>query len=65
MAVLLSIDPTLTVSALESLLVQGVVDLGPTGPDDDSGAGRIDLFTSAQILIGGQDNPAGAERLLS
>jgi subtilase family serine protease/subtilisin family serine protease len=56
-AVLLSIDPNLTVSALESLLVQGVVDLGPAGPDDDAGAGRIDLFTSAQILIGGANRP--------
>src|SRR5262245_12693370 len=56
-AVLLSIDPTLTVSALESLLIQGVVDLDPTGPDDDAGAGRIDLFTSAQILLGGANRP--------
>ena len=57
MAVLLSIDPTLTVSALESLIAQGSVDLGPGGPDDEFGAGRLDLFTSAQILIGGANRP--------
>jgi subtilase family serine protease/subtilisin family serine protease len=56
-AVLRSIDPTLTVSELESLLTQGVLDLGVAGPDDDFGAGRLDLFTSAQILIGGADRP--------
>jgi subtilase family serine protease/subtilisin family serine protease len=56
-AVLRSIDPTLTVSQIESLIAQGAVDLGPGGPDDESGAGRLDLFTSAQILLGGANRP--------
>jgi subtilisin family serine protease len=56
-AVLRSIDPTLTVDDLESLLVLGAVDLGTVGVDDAFGGGRLDLFTSAQILLGGVNRP--------
>ncbi len=52
-AVLRAIDPTLTVEELESILVQGSVDLGDAGPDNDFGSGRLDLFQSAQIALGG------------
>jgi subtilisin family serine protease len=51
-AVLRSINPALTVEELEALLVLGAVDLGAAGPDDSFGAGRLDLFQSAQIVLG-------------
>ena len=56
-AVLRSIEPALTVDELETLLMFGAVDLGAVGPDDTFGNGRLDLFTSAQILLGGLDRP--------
>jgi subtilisin family serine protease len=56
-AVLRSINPALTVDELETLLVLGAVDLGDAGPDDSFGNGRLDLFTSAQILLGGINRP--------
>ncbi|MFZ1058350.1 MAG: S8 family serine peptidase, partial [Candidatus Rokuibacteriota bacterium] len=52
-AVLRSLNPALTVDEMETVLVQGAVDLGPSGPDNAFGAGRLDLFTSAQIVLGG------------
>jgi subtilase family serine protease/subtilisin family serine protease len=56
-AVLRSINPALTVDQLESALVAGARDLGVPGPDNASGAGRLDLFVSAQIAILGPDKP--------
>ena len=56
-AVLRSINPALTVEELERALVLGAVDLGATGPDDSFGAGRLDLYQSAQIVLGGIDRP--------
>ncbi|HEV8639722.1 MAG TPA: S8 family serine peptidase [Methylomirabilota bacterium] len=56
-AVLRSVNPTLTVDELEAVLVQGAVDLGLAGPDDSFGAGRLDLFQSAQIVLGGVNRP--------
>jgi subtilase family serine protease len=56
-AVLRSIDHALTVDQLESALVSGAKDLGVPGPDNSSGAGRLDLFVSAQIAILGPDFP--------
>ena len=54
-AVLRSINPALTVEQLESALVSGAKDLGVPGPDNASGAGRLDLFVSAEIAILGPD----------
>jgi subtilase family serine protease len=51
-AVLRSINPAFTVDELEGFLIQGAMDLGPAGPDDDFGAGRLDLFQSAQLALG-------------
>jgi subtilisin family serine protease len=45
-AVLLSIDPTLTVEEVEAALVVGSLDLGTPGADNEFGAGRLDLFES-------------------
>ncbi|HEV8307572.1 MAG TPA: S8 family serine peptidase [Methylomirabilota bacterium] len=56
-AVLRSIDPALTVDQLESALMQGAVDLGSAGPDNSYGSGRLDLFMSAQFVMGGPDRP--------
>ncbi|HEX9366426.1 MAG TPA: S8 family serine peptidase, partial [Vicinamibacterales bacterium] len=51
-AVLLSIDPTLTVDELEAMLSLGSVDLGDPGPDNAYGDGRLDVFVSAEIALG-------------
>jgi serine protease AprX len=56
-AVLRSINPALTVDQLESILTSGAKDLAEPGPDNSSGAGRLDLFVSAQIAIKGPDFP--------
>jgi subtilase family serine protease len=56
-AVLRSINPALTVDQLESALIFGAKDLGEPGQDNSFGAGRLDLFVSAQIAILGPDFP--------
>ena len=56
-AVLRSIDPSLTVDQLEAALTFAAKDLGDPGPDNISGAGRLDLYVSAQIAIHGPDTP--------
>jgi subtilase family serine protease len=56
-ALLRSIDPSLTVDQLESALTLGAKDLAAPGPDNDSGAGRMDLYVSSQIAIMGPDFP--------
>jgi len=43
-AVLRSVSPDLTVEEVEAALVDGAVDLGAPGPDNDYGVGRLDLF---------------------
>ena len=56
-AVLRSIDPTATVDELIVALTAGAVDLGDSGPDNAFGAGRLDLFQSVQVLMGGAGRP--------
>jgi subtilisin family serine protease len=56
-AVLRSINPALTVDQMESALTLGAKDLANPGLDNDSGAGRLDLFLSAQIALLGPDFP--------
>jgi subtilase family serine protease len=56
-AVLRSINPGLTVDQLETALTSGVIDLGEPGLDNDYGAGRLDLYVSAQIALLGPDFP--------
>jgi subtilase family serine protease len=51
-AVLLSIDPTLTVDEIEAALVVGSIDLGTPGTDNEFGSGRLDLFESALLVAG-------------
>jgi subtilisin family serine protease len=56
-AVLLSIVPGLTVEQLESALISGAMDIGSPGADNVSGAGRLDLYVSAQVALHGPGFP--------
>jgi subtilase family serine protease len=56
-AVLRSINPGLTVEEIESALMFGAEDVDDPGPDNATGAGRLDLFVAAQIVIYGPDTP--------
>lgn len=56
-AVLLSIAPDLTVEEVEAVLVSGAVDLGPAGPDNAFGYGRLDLMESATIALASSGAP--------
>jgi subtilase family serine protease/subtilisin family serine protease len=51
-AILRAVKPTITLDEIESALVEGAVDLGPAGPDNDFGAGRLDVFESVRIVLG-------------
>jgi len=50
MALLLSVDPELTVDQLEQALVRSAIDLGIPGSDNDSGHGLIDLAAAHAFL---------------
>jgi len=51
-AVLLSIDPTVTVDDLESALALGAVDIDAPGADNFAGMGRLDVLGSASQMLG-------------
>ncbi len=51
-AVLLSIDPTMTVDEVEAAISAGAVDLGTPGADNAFGYGRLDLAESARLVLG-------------
>jgi subtilisin family serine protease len=50
-AVLLSVDPTLTVEEIEATLSATAVDLGAVGMDNDFGSGRLDLDAAVVMLL--------------
>jgi hypothetical protein len=50
-ALLRSIDQTLTVNELETILTQTAVDLGTVGPDNAFGAGRLDVAAAADLVL--------------
>ena len=52
LALLLEADPALTVEAQETLLVETAVDLGPPGPDNEFGYGRINVAAALDRLLG-------------
>lgn len=54
-AVLHSIVPSLTVEQLESALTAGASDIEDPGLDNASGAGRLDLYVSAQVALHGPE----------
>ncbi|MEX1309942.1 MAG: S8 family serine peptidase [Candidatus Sulfomarinibacteraceae bacterium] len=61
MALLLSAHPQATLDQLELALRAGAEDLGPDGPDNDSGHGRLDVVKAeAELaaLVGGAGNAA-------
>jgi bacillopeptidase F len=59
MALLLSAHPQATINQVEQALLAGAEDLGPNGPDDSSGWGRLDIVkaeTELAAIIGGAGN---------
>ena len=63
-ALLLQIDPALTVTELENFLESTAVDLGSAGKDNDYGSGRIDLYEAALAAIGGPPPPTDGPDLV-
>ncbi len=53
-AVLLQANPALTPAALGQLLETTAVDIGPAGRDNQTGAGRLDLFAALAQLPSGE-----------
>jgi subtilase family serine protease len=51
-AILRQIVPTATVEEVEAAIIDGSVDVGPPGPDNAFGAGRLDLLQSASLMLG-------------
>jgi subtilisin family serine protease/uncharacterized membrane protein len=56
-AVLRSINPALTIDEVGDILKLGATDISAPGADSTSGAGRLDLFVSAQIAMRSADTP--------
>ncbi len=50
MALLVSAHPRATVNQLEQALLAGAEDIGPDGPDDESGYGRLDIVKAEAAL---------------
>lgn len=50
LALLLSAFPGLTAAQQEAAILQTAVDLGPPGPDDTFGAGRLDVFAAYRSI---------------
>jgi subtilisin family serine protease len=53
-ALLLSAEPTAALDDLETAIIAGAVDMGQPGPDNDYGAGRLDVAASLDVLPAGQ-----------
>jgi subtilisin family serine protease len=51
LALLLSAFPNLSPAEQEAALINGAVDLGSAGPDNDFGHGRLDLWAAYQWLL--------------
>jgi subtilisin family serine protease len=51
LALLLSAFPNLTVEQQSAALSNTAVDLGPAGPDDTYGAGRLDVLAAYNSLV--------------
>ncbi|MGE5620355.1 MAG: S8 family serine peptidase, partial [Sphingomonadaceae bacterium] len=56
-ALLLSAYPGLSVADQERALTGAALDLGPTGPDDTFGHGRLDVLAAYQFLEGAAHTP--------
>jgi serine protease AprX len=67
-ALMLDHNQTLTNQQVKSTLMSTAVDWGPSGPDSDYGAGRLDAFAAIKALGGtslGAGPPAPSHALLS
>jgi subtilisin family serine protease len=51
-ALLLERDPELDANAVTELITMGADDVGPSGRDDEFGAGRANAFSSLELLMG-------------
>ena len=51
-ALLRAVKPAITIDEIEAALVMGAVDVGPAGPDNDTGVGRLDVFESTRLVLG-------------
>jgi subtilisin family serine protease len=60
LALLLSAYPNLTANQQELALLNGVVDLGEPGADNDFGMGRIDLLAAYQYILNTEGQPTPA-----
>jgi bacillopeptidase F len=58
-ALLLSAHPGATLDQLEQALTEGAEDLGPDGPDDDTGYGLLDVVRAESVLAGLVGNGGG------
>jgi subtilase family serine protease/subtilisin family serine protease len=56
-AVLRSIKPDMTIEELATALTLSAADVAQPGPDNESGAGRLDLSVAAEIAIRGPSAP--------
>lgn len=56
-ALMLSIAPDMAVEEVEAVLLAGAVDLGPIGPDNAFGYGRLDVMESAIIALESSGQP--------
>ncbi len=52
LALLLSAFPDLTIAQQENALLRSAVDLGPVGPDNTYGEGRLDVLAAYNSLLG-------------
>ena len=57
LALLMSAYPNLTAAEQEAALTNSAVDLGPAGPDNDYGHGRLDALAAYQWLASGGATP--------
>lgn len=57
LALLLSAYPQLGADEQASALLAGAVDLGPVGPDNDFGHGRLDVWAAYQFLLAAGPTP--------
>jgi hypothetical protein len=57
LALLLSAYPQLSADEQATALLAGAFDLGPTGPDNTFGVGRLDVWAAYQHLLGGGPSP--------
>ena len=61
MAVLKSAYPGSSMARIESAITDGALDLGESGPDNQSGAGLVDVVAAYMLLSGSTQPPSDAD----